>query len=137
MLDDRLECRKDRWEDKYYPTSQEEKDQTIADYKKHIESIQAQENENDNFAFTSCNFDTFITRITFKEKEYIYVATCNNHSWDVNRTTPDGTYDGEIYEGAYDDEYVRGKEYYVIDQKRRVFVGEDLRDQLDALDVKK
>ena len=111
MLDDRMECRKDYWDDKYNPYSQEEKDMFEADYKKHTESIQGQQNENDNFAFRSCNFDTFITRIERNGKKYIYVATCNNHSWGVNRMTPDGTYEGEIYEGAYDDEYVRGKEY--------------------------
>lgn len=75
-------------------------------------------------AFHSCNFDTFIKKIEIDNKEYVYVATCTNVNWQLynnslNTSNIKNNYSsGDIYEGALDDIYIKGNEFYVIDDKK-------------------
>lgn len=88
-------------------------------------------------AFHSCNFDTFIKKIEINNKNYIYVATCNNEDWDLSTSLdifpmnndtelgieypPDNLiHGGDIYEGIFDDRYVRNNIFYVIDDERKI-----------------
>ena len=88
-------------------------------------------------AFHSCNFDTFIKKIEIDNKEYVYVATCNNVNWELSNPidllpmkniyisygkeylTSDGLiHGGDIYDGFLDDIYINNHEFYVIDDKK-------------------
>ena len=88
-------------------------------------------------AFHSCNFDTFIKKIEINNKNYIYVATCNNENWElstsldvlpINNDTGLGIeyppsnliHGGDIYGGIFDDRYVRNNIFYVIDDEGKI-----------------
>ena len=102
---------------------------------KNFKIISKKENSKDvPVAFHSCNFDTFIRKINFYGKNYIYVATCNNVQWELYNAnglfprkndmsdkyhTSDSLIHGrDVYEGLLDDIYINGNEFYVIDDKK-------------------
>ena len=87
-----------------------------------------------SIAFHSCNFDTYIKKIEINGKNYIYVATCTNIDWELEKISAKGIYpvksyyyDGiletndasvhksDIYQGVLDGKYIEGNEFYVID----------------------
>ena len=93
--------------------------------------------EDCSVAFRSCNFDTFIKKIEINNKNYIYVATCNNEDWDLSTSLdifpmnndtelgieypPDNLiHGGDIYGGVFDDRYVQNNIFYVIDDERKI-----------------
>jgi len=94
-----------------------------------------------NLAFSSCNFDTFITEIEVADEKYIYVATCNNVGWDFPKVVPqiprepcekgsvfcyysepEGFNAVDLYDGHWDDNYIQGATFTVIDDKTTVCV---------------
>jgi hypothetical protein len=93
-----------------------------------------------NIAFSSCNFDTFITQIEVKDKKYLYVSTCNNTQWDVPQVIPqeetgyeiEHFSDGDLYDGVFDDFFIRGKSYFNLETAGIVSV-KNLDDQLSVL----
>lgn len=80
------------------------------------ENLEIAVDDNPNVSFPSCNFDTYITKITRGGKEYLYVATCNNEQWDLSEDSviPEDA-DGSVYDGEYDEEYVYGNEFLRLD----------------------
>lgn len=76
-----------------------------------------------NLAFRSIQFDTFIRAIEVEGQKYYYVSTCNNICWDLPHVIPhgrsspqaDGFNDGDLYDGAWNEEYLKGRMFMVID----------------------
>ena len=93
--------------------------------------------KNENLAFLSCNFDTFITKVNLKDaegssyvrdglvlpnEEYFYIATTNNITWNLDKCYPFGFNDGDCYDGLYDHVFIEGEIFLVLDNMKKIYV---------------
>ena len=85
---------------------------------KNLETIE----NNENIAFSSLNYDTYISKVEIDGNEFLYVATCNNIQWNLwdYSTIPQSLNKGDIYDGLYDHDYVEHCEFLVLDYMKKI-----------------
>lgn len=98
---------------------------------KNFKKLLTKENSDDfPVAFHSCNFDTYIKKVTIEKKDYIYVSTCTNVSWGITGVNINNV---SVYDGELDDIYIEENEFYVIDDEKikKIIVGRDACHNID------
>ncbi len=129
MIEDRLKKFDAKKGSKRYEDEKKRKEQLLQ-FLKEVK-------ENENLAFKSHNFDTFIIKINIKDaegtnyienreilsdKEYLYVSTTNNLQWNINKCCPNGFNSGDCYDGLYDHVFIEGQSFLVLDDMKRIQV---------------